>query len=118
MSIKQLAQSMCRGPDGRPRCAGSQIKPVTRGEGEVWACELKPFSQRGIEGGFGQCWSLLTVSEIGKGAGGGGRASEEGKRGRVLPAKVVTMVMEQDHAWGEATGQPTLKEARFPWHLS
>lgn len=89
---------MCREPN----------QACHRGEwGRVLACELKPFSQGGIEGGFGQCWGPLTASEM-------GRPSEEGKGGRVFPAKVVTMVMGQDHAWGEATGQPKLKEARFP----
>lgn len=107
MSIKQLAQSMCGGPDGRPRCAGSQIKPVT---GAVWAAELKLFSQGGIEGEFGQGGGPLTASEM---CGGGGLRGR--KRRPSVPCKGGDHADgTQDHAWGEATGWPKWKEAKFP----
>lgn len=59
-------------------------------------------------------WPMLGPSDSLRDGGVGGRGSEKGKGGRVFPAKVVTMVMGQDHAWGEAAGQPKLKEDRFP----
>lgn len=77
---------MCREPN--QACRGG------RGAGGCWACELKPFSQGGIGGRFGQGWNIGRGTQVASERG----LSEEGKGGQSFPAMAVTANMVRDIA--------------------